>query len=92
MTVKKRGRAVETRRSVRIFRLPAGPGGCAIILGPKKGGVKKGRVGLSKRLAFSTFFLPQGVPHTKMKTKKRRLQKRAGPVDRRDIEMSVFWT
>ena len=41
MTVKKRGRAVETRRSVRIFRLPAGPGGCAIILGPKKGASKK---------------------------------------------------
>ena len=35
--------------------------------GPKKGGFKKGRVGLSKRLAFFTFFLPQGVPHTKMK-------------------------
>ena len=49
VTVKERGRAVETRRSARIFRLPAGPGGCAIILGPKKGGVKKGRVGLSKR-------------------------------------------
>ena len=57
MTVKERGRAVETRRSARIFRLPAGPGGCAIILGPKRGRQERPRRSVKKT-------------HAKMKTEK----------------------